>query len=83
MHETGLEPCLACSKWSVHAGRALSGVVRLAGHRTTKQKFASLIPGRSTCLSYGFHAQLGERTRGNRSMFFSHINVSLPPFLSL
>ena len=57
--------------------QALTGVAPLGGHHPSKQKVPGSIPSRGTCLGCRF----GPWTRGNRSMFLSHLDVSLPLFL--
>ena len=69
---------------------ALTTVAKLGGCRTVKVRKAKVrqFSSKSGHMSrLGFSPWLGVCTRGNRSMFLSHINVSLllflPPFPSL
>ena len=53
---------------------ALAGVAGWIECQCANRRVAGSIPGQGTCLGCGL--------RGNPSMFFSHIDVSLPLFLS-
>ena len=61
-------------------GQSPDWKVQWVGHRPEKQKVMGSIHSQGTCLSCRPGPQLGA-WRGNRSMFLSHINVSLPLFL--
>ena len=65
---------------------ALPIVAQLVECPPAERKVASSIPGQGMCLvcefvGSRFWAGVGLHIRGNQSMFFSHINVSLPLFL--
>ena len=61
---------------------ALTREAEWLGCPPAKLKIASLISGQGTCLSCRFGSLVGMSTRGNQSIFLSHIDVSLPLFLS-
>ena len=59
---------------------ALASVTQWIEHPPANQKVPGSIPGQSSRMGCGPGPQMGH-ARGVWSMFFSHINVSLPLFL--
>ena len=64
---------------------SLAGVAQWIEHQPANQRVASLIPSQGTCLGCGLCALTPSgrllKAEGNRWMFLSHIDVSLPLFL--
>ena len=80
------ERCLAIMYWNLLTNKivctALTGVAQLVGCRPAEQKVAGSLPGQDTCLAVGPVPGWGAGcVTGNREMFLSHTNVSLPLFL--
>ena len=50
------------------------------GHHSAKQTVTSLISGQGTLTGLQVWSPVGAHTRGNQSVFISHVNVSLPLF---
>ena len=63
-------------QWLTKLKQALAGVAQWIGYWLASWKVAGSIPSQGTCLGCGPGPQLGP-VRGNRSMYLSHIAVSL------
>ena len=73
-----MSPYYFCSNFKNHF-YAPVGVARLVGRRPAEWKVAGWIPGQGSQLGYRFASPpVRVSARGNRSMFLSHIDVSLP-----